>query len=251
MTHKPSVILTGSSGGIGAHVTAKLIDAGWHVIGLDLESPDVALPADFDFIAYDLADLATGEEAGKALLAELQKRPAFVAAKGLVNNAATQIIAPAHELPVSDFTRTLDVNLVAAFQMSRLCFDVLSKNAGSIVNVSSIHARLSKKTFAAYAVSKAALSALTRSLALEWGDRVRVNGIEPAAIETDMLRAGFGDEWQEKRAALAGLHPSGDIGQADDVFQIVALLLQGETRFLNGSIIQLDGGIAGVLHDPD
>ena len=251
MAHKKSVILTGSSGGIGVPVTTKLINAGWHVIGLDLESPKALPPADFDFISCDLADLATDREASKALLAELQRLPAFATVTGLINNAAIQIIAPAHELRVSDFTHTLNVNLIAAFQMSRLCFDVLSRNAGSVVNVSSIHANQSKKNFAAYAVSKAALSALTRSLAVEWGDKVRVNGIEPAAIETDMLRAGFGDEWQEKREALAGLHPSGDIGQADDVFQIVELFLQGETRFLNGSIIQLDGGIAGVLHDPD
>jgi NAD(P)-dependent dehydrogenase (short-subunit alcohol dehydrogenase family) len=65
----------------------------------------------------------------------------------------------------------------------------LEKAAGSVINISSIHARLTKKDFVAYDNSKAAISGMTRAMAVDLGPRVRVNSIEPAAIETDMLKS--------------------------------------------------------------
>lgn len=249
MALKPSVILTGCSGGIGGHLAFRLIEEGWHVIGLDNREPLNTPRSDFDFIKCDLAMLADNDAAGKALFEQFHSLPAFEQLRGLINNAAIQIVAPIHEIDLADFRKSLDINLVAAFQLSKICFDGLSTNAGAIVNMSSIHAQLSKKHFVAYAVSKAALSALTKGLAIEWGDKVRVNAIEPAAIETEMLMAGFGDSWQEDRVALAHSHPSKTLGQLDDIFSVVRLLLEGPA-FLNGSLIDVSGGIRGVLHDP-
>src|SRR3546814_5507046 len=105
-----------------------------------------------------------------------------------------------------------------------------------VLNIRSIHARLTKPGFAAYATSKAALSGLTRAMAVELGSRVRVNAIEPAAIATPMLRAGFADNENGYRQ-LNDLHPSGNIGSPDELAQLARLLIASDNNFLNGAEI--------------
>jgi NAD(P)-dependent dehydrogenase (short-subunit alcohol dehydrogenase family) len=93
------------------------------------------------------------------------------------------------------------------------------------------------------------LSGLTRALAVDLAGRVRINAVEPAAIDTPMLRAGFeGNEPAFDR--LAEYHPVGRIGLPEEVARLVLLLLDPRSPFLNGAVISLDGGIGGLLHDP-
>jgi NAD(P)-dependent dehydrogenase (short-subunit alcohol dehydrogenase family) len=117
------------------------------------------------------------------------------------------------------------------------------------VNISSIHARLTKPDFVAYATSKAALSGLTRAMAVDLGDRIRVNAIEPAAISTPMLKAGF-ESHPEQYAALARCHPQGRMGTPTEVAALALSLVSGELRFMHGACVGLDGGISARLHDP-
>ena len=98
-------------------------------------------------------------------------------------------------------------------------------------------------------MSKASLSALTRSLSLEIGHKTRVCEIQPAAIDTDMLRAGLQDELSFSK--LENCHPSGKIGQANDVASMVLTILQTSSTFINGMIVNLDGGLSNRLHDPE
>jgi NAD(P)-dependent dehydrogenase (short-subunit alcohol dehydrogenase family) len=108
---------------------------------------------------------------------------------------------------------------------------------------------LTKSGFAAYATSKAALAALTRSLAVELGGRVKVNSIRPAAISTPMLVDGFADN----PAAMTDLlqyHPSGCIGSPEDVAKAALFLAENESPFLTGTELALDGAISSRLHDP-
>jgi NAD(P)-dependent dehydrogenase (short-subunit alcohol dehydrogenase family) len=118
-----------------------------------------------------------------------------------------------------------------------------------VINIASIHAGLTKPGFSAYSTSKSGLVGLTRSLAVELGAKVRVNAISPAAIDTPMLRDGF----SENLAGLAELeriHPGGIIGTPTEVAELAFFMARNESKFLNGSIVGLDGGISGRLHDP-
>jgi NAD(P)-dependent dehydrogenase (short-subunit alcohol dehydrogenase family) len=108
---------------------------------------------------------------------------------------------------------------------------------------------LTKPNFSAYATSKSALEGLTRALAVELGSSVRVNAIAPAAIETPMLQAGFEGN-PDGLTQLANHHPSGRLGQAGEVAQLAHFIAQFPSRFLNGAVLGLDGGIAARLHDP-
>ena len=167
----------------------------------------------------------------------------------LINNAATQIVAPVEQLTTDDWHTTLDVNLISPFLLTQALLSELQKAQGSIINIASIHARLTKPHFAAYATSKAALVGLTRSLAVELGGRVRVNAICPAAIATSMLEAGF-EANPHGLAKLASHHPSGCIGTTEDVARAALFLAEAEGAFLIGDVLGLDGGIASRLHDP-
>lgn len=168
----------------------------------------------------------------------------------LINNAAIQVVSRVEDLAVSDFRQTLDVNVVAAFALVKLLLPRLEKNGGSVINMGSIHGRLTKPKFTAYATSKGALETLTRSLSVELGGRIRVNAISPAAVETPMLSAGFSGA-PEAPGRLAACHPAGRIASPTEVADLAVFLASGQAKFINGAVIDINGGIGGRLHDPE
>ena len=87
-------------------------------------------------------------------------------------------------------------------------------------------------------------------MALELGDHVRINAIELAAIDTDMLRAGLKGS-VNALTQLERYHPTQSIDKPDEVGRLVSMLVHDEMQFLNGTTIRLDGGIGAHLHDPE
>ena len=126
----------------------------------------------------------------------------------------------------------------------------LSATGGTVLNIGSVHATQTKRGFAPYSVSKAALSGVTRACAIEYGRQFRTVELRPAAIATSMLEAGF-EAMPEKRALLDSYHPTAEIGRPEEVAQVCLAVLELPGRFLNGSVINFDGGISFALHDPD
>ena len=241
-------IITGAAGSIGQATVRVFEQAGYAVIATDRSDLPENLPCKH-FMQVDLQKSVTNEDYAKELFTEIRKQLDGAPLKVLVNNAATQILGKVENLTRNDWRTTLDVNLLAPFFWTQAFLPELGAAGGSVINISSIHARLTKREFAAYATSKAALSGLTRSLALEVGDRIRVNAIEPAAIDTAMLRAGF-EEDSESFTDLKRYHPTQKIGTPEEVAKLALSLASDELPFMNGATIQLDGGIGGCLHDP-
>lgn len=246
---KQCVVITGSSGGIGSALVSAFLSAGYRVIAIDRTGPPASGDANLDYLDADLqqfvASPAYAQEISNALQGLINGRRLC----GLVNNAAIQQLGPVEALSRVDWSATLDVNVQAPFFLLQALLPNLEQGQGCVVNIGSIHASLTKPGFAAYATSKAALRGLTQATAVELGARVRVNLIEPAAIETDMLKAGFQDN-PEGFAALAACHPVGRIGTPEEVAQLALQIIDGDLKFLNGAIIRLDGGIGARLHDP-
>tara|TARA_R110001583_G_scaffold151248_2_gene303188 strand:- start:10322 stop:11059 length:738 start_codon:yes stop_codon:yes gene_type:complete len=241
-----AVIITGSNGGIGAALKAKFSEEGYSVIGVgksaDTQNCD-------EYIQVDFAELAESESAQNMFAKKLLGFLANYSLKGLINNSAVQILASMGDLSVKDFQTTLNVNLVVPFILSKICLESLTVGKGSILNIGSIHAKLTKKQFVAYATSKGALEAMTRAMAVDVGSVVRVNLISPAAIETEMLLAGF-EGSKEKYKVLGDHHPAGRIGSVEEVATLCFRLVSDDYSFLNGSVIEIGGGIHGRLHDP-
>jgi NAD(P)-dependent dehydrogenase (short-subunit alcohol dehydrogenase family) len=241
-----TILITGSNGAIGQGLCQSFTENGWRVIGIDLEENSKGNTGAYLSINLNLlcTDINYCDQVIKGILSECKE-----GLDVLVNNAATQILAPIEDLTFKNWQKTLNVNLNSAFILIKGLLAELEKKKGSVVNIASIHATLTKSNFSAYATSKAGLVGLTKSLAVELGSRVRVNAICPAAIDTPMLRCGFSSN-KNSLQKISKFHPTKSIGKIQDVVNAVFYLSNSENNFLNGSILNLDGGISNRLHDP-
>jgi NAD(P)-dependent dehydrogenase (short-subunit alcohol dehydrogenase family) len=246
---RPAAIVTGAAGGIGRALVCAFQQDGYRTIALD--RIDDLTPLDTTaYVRVDLAHFVADEVYAGTALAEIRHELKGSPLRALVNNAAVQILAPSESLDRASWAETLNVNLLAPFFLSQAFLPELEAGNGCVINISSIHARLTKRNFVAYATSKAALSGMTRALAVDLGPKVRVNAIEPAAIETAMLKNGFEGK-PELYAQLAECHPQKRFGQPEDVARLALLLAGGSPPFLHGTCIGLDGGISHRLYDPN
>lgn len=241
-------LVTGAAGGIGLSLVQAFTQQGYRVIGLDrMPQPDGF--AGVHYLQVDLERLVQDEAYKADGLTAIRECVNQAGLSVLVNNAAVQVLGGVDSLTLDDWQRTLDVNLLAPFVLTKGLLAQLEAAKGCVINISSIHARLTKAQFVAYATSKAALSGMTRAMAVDLGGRVRVNAIEPAAIATDMLKAGF-EGRPEQFAQLEACHPQGRIGTPEEVAALAVSMASGDLRFLHGACVGLDGGISGRLFDP-
>lgn len=243
-----AVLITGANGGIGRALVEVFADAGYTVIGTDLQ-PASQVAACQHYVSADLRRTVQDETYAATVFAAIRQRLAGQPLRALINNAAVQILGSVGELSRAQWRDTLDANLLAPFFWAQALLAELEAANGCILNISSIHARLTKAEFCAYATSKAALSGLTRAMAIELGAKVRVNAIEPAAIDTPMLRAGFaGNEAGFQQ--LEHFHPSKRIGAPKQLGALAKMIVETDAAFMNGMIVPFDGGIGACLHDP-
>ena len=238
-----TVLITGVSGGIGLAAAGLFIREGWQVIGVDAVPP-ACHPPGLCFIRADLANAA----AYGAMIGEVEQVVGHLNA--LVNNAAVQVCRPLLETGVDEWDVVMAVNLRAAFLCIRHCHPLLCIHGGSVVNIGSVHAVATSPGIAAYAASKGGLVALTRAAALELaGDRIRVNGIHPGAVDTAMLRAGLervkdGDSFHQ----LEARHPLGRVGRPEEIAQAVMFLAdEKRSSFITGQFLTVDGGALSRL----
>jgi len=242
-------LITGAAGGIGRALVQVFHDTGYHVIATDIteKHPDLLCAI---YLQANIAQFVQDDTYAQEVLSSIRNSLNGQGLNILINNAAIQILGGADSLSRSDWKTTLDINLVAPFLLTQALLPELEATQGSVINIGSIHARLTKKNFVAYATSKAALAGMTRALAVDLGPRVRVNAIEPAAIETDMLKAGFAGK-PDLYAQLENCHPQQCIGQPEEVARLALAIAEGGMNFLHGACIGLDGGISGQLFDPN
>lgn len=248
-----SVLITGAAGGIGTALVEHLHKEGWRVVASDRPEvcpPSVEHPGSaLRWLPADLELLASGGEPLEFFAQQVGELSRGAPLSAIVHNAALQRLGSFADLSVADWQASMAINLLAPVAISRRLLGELIASRGSIVHISSIHSQLTKAEFTAYATSKAALSGLTRALSVEIGHLVRVNAIEPAAIRTPMLEAGFAGH-PERLAQLEAFHPCGSIGSPHDVGRAVSYLIDPANTFLNGCVLQLGGGIHNRLHDP-
>ena len=241
-----TVLITGSNGTIGQGLCQSFKEKGWKVIGIDLEKNSLGNTSAYLSIDLDqlCKDISYQIESTNLIIEECEKGLDI-----LINNAATQILAPLEKLTFQNWEKTININLNSVFILIKALLPMLEKVKGNVVNIASIHATLTKSNFSAYATSKAGLIGLTNSLAVELGSRVRVNAVCPAAIQTPMLDKGFIHGADDVKK-LKDFHPTGSIGNVDDVVSAVLFLSDNKNLFVNGTVMNLSGGIAGVLHEP-
>ena len=251
MKEKKWALVTGGAGGIGQALVNEFVEAGYSVVSADIAFKTIASNGhDCVSVPIDLEQVAKSEVYTNEFVEQIQSITNGHGIDCLINNAAVQILAPCTRLTRNQWQATMDVNLSAPFFLSQALLPVLIKNKGAIVNISSIHATQTKREFTAYATSKAALSALTRNMVLDLGAEIRINAIEPAAIATEMLKAGFIGK-TEQYAELESFHPVNRIGRPEEVAELAVFLCSKKASFVQGACISASGGIQSSLKDPE
>ncbi len=237
-------IVTGSASGIGAASALELARRGWRVVVNYSKSAEQAAQVAgqcAEAIAVR-ADVANDGDCRALVQAALDK---WGRLDGLVNNAGTTKFVPHAELDgltAEDFQRIYATNVVGAFQMCRAAAPALRRSRGAIVNVSSLAALLGTGSSIAYAASKAALDAVSKSLARVLAPEVRVNVVAPGFADTPWMLAGYGAErYARLRDTYAAIAPLGSVAQPQDVAGAIVWLLEAGAQ-VTGQILYVDGG---------
>jgi NAD(P)-dependent dehydrogenase (short-subunit alcohol dehydrogenase family) len=162
----------------------------------------------------------------------------------LVNNAGINIPKPAEELALAEWSRIIDVNLTGTFICCQAGGAVmLRQGRGCIINICSIHGHVGSYVHkaAAYNASKAGVINLTRSLALEWGERgVRVNGISPGSLRTELMAKRLADpDYVRKTLERLAIKR---IGAPEDIVGAALFLASPAAEWMTGQIVAVDGG---------
>jgi len=239
-------IVTGASKGIGAAIARHLADAGAAVVVNYASSKDGAERVVADItraggraIAVQ-ADVARPEQIER-LFAETRR--AFGRLDILVNNAGVYEFAPLEDITPEHFHRHFDLNVLAVLLVSRAALAQFGGDGGSIVNISSFASTLTPPQSAVYSASKAAVDAVTRTLAKELGPRgIRVNAINPGMIQTEGVRAA-GMDAGDFRKQLEAQTPLGRIGQTQDVAPAVVFLASPDAGWITGETLVIGGGL--------
>jgi NAD(P)-dependent dehydrogenase (short-subunit alcohol dehydrogenase family) len=248
------VLVTGASRGIGRAVARRLHARGAKLV-LSARAPEhlagvlAELPGAIG-VAAELASEGEVEALVPRAKAELGGLDAFVHCAGIVR------YTPALEVSRAELDLQLAVNFTSAFRLSqRVARELIAaKTGGAIVHVASTLATNPALGTAAYAASKAALIAWSKSLALELAPhQIRVNAVAPGIVDTDMVHvvrdvdrdalsaAGREARLATQMQALAALHPLGRLGTPDEVAEAVAYLL--DATFVTGTVLVVDGGL--------
>jgi len=169
----------------------------------------------------------------------------------LVNNAGIIKREAALTMPISDFRRVIDVDLVGPFIMSQLIAkQMIARKEGKIINICSMMSELGRNTVTAYAAAKGGLKMLTQNLATEWAKHnIQVNGIGPgyfATSQTEPIRVD-GHPFNE---FIINRTPAARWGNPEDLQGAAVFLASKASDFVNGQVIYVDGGILATIGKP-
>lgn len=235
-----AIIVTGAAGGIGTALCDRLHNDGYTTIGIDRDTAD---NADV-YLRLDLRDSEKLRDLGEDLARDYEL-------SAVVHNGANQPLAGAGDTSTQEWLNTLRVNVIAVDALVSGTRRNLARNRGSVVVVSSVHARATTGGITAYAATKAGLEGWVRSAALDLGPDIRVNAAAPGAIDTPKLHEGFArwgkESAEERKMILRSRTALGRIGEPADVAGVVSFLVSDDAAFVTGSTLVVDGGATARL----
>jgi len=239
-------IVTGASKGIGAAIATQLAAEGAAVVVNYVSSK-----ADADRVVAHIASKggnAIAVQADVSRPAEIRRlfaetKKAFGRLDILVNNAGIYEFAPLEDVIEEHFHKQFNLNVLSVLLTSKEAVRHFDAAGGSIINISSVASTATPPNTSVYSATKAAVDAVTRSLAKELGPRnIRVNAINPGVVETEGLHAAGLAESDFRKQAEA-LTPLGRIGQPQDIAPAVAFLASREAAWITGETLLIAGGV--------
>jgi len=242
------VLVTGGAQGIGKAIVLELAKNHYDVVINYLTSNKAAalleeeIKKNYDVRVMTVQADVSKEEEVAAMISLIEKKWGGVDI--LINNAAVDLSNLFHLKTADEFRKTLDVNVVGAFNCSKRVYrHMLDQEYGRIINISSTNGINTYYPMCIdYDASKAALISLTHNLAFEYGPYINVNAIAPGFIGTDNELDGYDEEFlkEEEEKIMVNRY-----GKPEEVAYLVKFLISDEANFINNTIIRIDGGQKG------
>lgn len=242
------VLVTGGAQGIGKAIVLELAKNHYDVVINYLTSNKAAalleeeIKKNYDVRVMIIQADVSKEEEVDAMISLIEKKWGGVDI--LINNAAVDLSNLFHLKTADEFRKTLDVNVVGAFNCSKRVYrHMLDQEYGRIINISSTNGINTYYPMCIdYDASKAALISLTHNLAFEYGPYINVNAIAPGFIGTDNELDGYDEEFlkEEQEKIMVNRY-----GKPEEVAYLVKFLISDEANFINNTIIRIDGGQKG------
>lgn len=239
-------VVTGASKGIGASIATHLAAEGAAVVVNYATSREGAERVVRQITSKDGRAIAvqanvSRQEDIRKLFAEAVK--AFGKVDILVNNAGIYEFAPLENITPEHFHKQFDLNVLGLILTTQEAVKHFPATGGNIVNISSVVATYAPPASAVYSGTKAAVDAVTRSLAKELGARkIRVNSVNPGMVETEGVRSSGLDEG-EFRNQVESQTPLGRIGKPEDIAPAVVFLVSQDSSWLTGETLYISGGM--------
>jgi 3-oxoacyl-[acyl-carrier protein] reductase len=237
---QPLALVFGGSRGIGAACVQALAQDGFRVAFTYVSKPDEAKAQEKDghikAYAADVRDVAAVQGVFAQAAKDFGTRPKTV----IVNAGINQPYVPMGQFTHDNFRKLMEVNVFGAFNvLTEAAKDVL--DGGSIIGITTSMVRTAVPGGGPYTATKAAVESLLRSMGKELASRgVRVNGVAPGAVDTDLFNAGKTEEAKQRAASMS---PFNRIGRPSEVADAVAFLASDRASWIHGQIIQPNGGM--------
>ena len=235
-----NIIVTGASGGIGNSIVKKLNKAGANILasGTRIEKLE-ELKKNFENIKILKFDISQSDKIAEFI--ENATKELGGSLDGLVNNAGITQDNLAIRMSLEEWQKVININLTSTFLMSKFAIKKMLKNKSwKIVNITSVVGHTGNLGQANYTASKAAIVAMSKSLAIEYAKKnININCISPGFIKTAMT-----DNIDEKfKEVIVSKIPSARLGEPDDIANAVLFLSSDQSDYINGETIHVNGGM--------
>jgi len=235
-----TALITGAASGIGQATARVFAAAGARVLIVDIDRERAEALARALPEARALICDITDEEPVRRMFAGI------AALDVLVNNAGIGLVGSVEETAAEDFRRLMRVNVEGLYLVTKYALPLLRAARGSIVNLGSVAGLIGVKRRFAYCATKGAVVAMTRQLAVDYPQQIRVNCICPGTVDTPFVEAYLEKyhphEKEQVRAELNQRQPLGRLGRPEEIAHLALYLSSEEAGFVTGSAVTIDGG---------
>lgn len=239
--NKPVVLITGGASGIGAATVEEFLHEGWRVVIADIDIKSVKAELnENEHVRLAETNVCEQESVEKAVDLAIHE---FGHIDALINNAGIQRWSTLEHLDVDVWQNVMNTNFYGSlFCLHAVGQHMLARGSGAIVNVASMLAERGVAKRGPYSAAKSALMAITRTAAIEWGNRgIRVNGVGPGYVATPLMESYFSSGKIDRKEIVATI-PMRRMAKPSEIASVIYFLSSPKASYINGQTLFVDGG---------